>query len=94
MLSNGNPGAITYLVSLFYKPFYVTSLKRIHDLGIRGTDIYVLWSDICDKDYELMNYLLIQVPEDIIVTASSKQDYSGKKLVQNWIDKYKRGEPS
>jgi len=94
MLSGDNPGAMSYLISLLDKPFYVNSLKRIFNIGIRGTDIYVLWSDICDKDYELMDYLLTHVPSDIILDASSRQDYSGKPLVQKWIDKYVNGEPS
>ena len=94
-LADGNPGAASCLCRLLEITF-----KNPHNLpinganmlllldrwGIYGTDIYVLWNDICDGDFvkvlELLSatYLNLLNPA-VLADACSRQDRSGKSLI-------------
>lgn len=93
-LTEGNYGAINACLLLMKKgssiyPYedgfkYITNLD---DIGIYGTDIYVLWNDICQCDLGKMIGLLriaIRDPHkaDLLKDACKRQDYSGRKLLQ------------
>lgn len=90
-MSEGNPGALTCLVGImqFEKTEdlvkgikIITTLKK---LNITGTDIYVFWSDLSNKDYSIMYDLCEKCPEDVLKDACSRQDYSGIELVKEYI---------
>ena len=86
--AQGNPGALICLVGLMDIESDVTKLAiltKIQKLEIFGTDLYVLWSDISNKDYNLMEYLCRYVPEELLKDASSRQDYSGIELLKEYI---------
>ena len=58
----------------------------LDSLGIYDTDIYVLYSDICDKDVIKMMAVLRATQlglfsSPILQEACSRQDYSGRDLV-------------
>ncbi len=61
-------------------------LRMLEMLGVTGTDIYVLFNDICDRDSKKMFIVLWAVrigrydalPFSL---ACSKQDYSGKDII-------------
>ena len=86
-LSDGNPGAITCLVGLVSNnPIAgLDILPVIKEYGIKGTDLYVLWSDLCNKDYSLMQKLCKECPKEILIDACSRQDYSGRELVKEYL---------
>ena len=93
-LAQGNPGALTCLMGMMtgeiaHSIAGLVIVPVIEKLNIEGTDIYVLWSDLCGKDYDLMAHLCDQVPEEILKDACSRQDYSGRGLVSEWIQTYK-----
>jgi hypothetical protein len=94
-MSEGNPGAINAMMELYinnekidpqdaFGPF--GKLLLLDTFGIYGTDIYVLWSDICDREVVKMIAVLracqlgILSPA-ILKDASSRQDYSGKNMI-------------
>ncbi len=94
-LSEGNPGAIN-VCSLLIKeggaiyPYEdgFEYIKNLDNIGIYGTDIYVLWNDICQCDLAKMISLLriaIRDPykANLLKDACGRQDYSGRKLLQN-----------
>lgn len=90
-LSDGNPGAMTAIRGLLNDENIVHSIPiitAIDKMGIIGTDIYVLWSDLSNKDYEVMKYLCENVPIDILKSCCKKQDYSGVPIVEPYIKKY------
>lgn len=95
LLADGNPGAIRCMGELlqitmksqFYLPFSgVRVLQLLDKYGIYGTDIYVLYNDICDRDCFKVLALLSAVEigylhPAVLCEACSRQDYSGKNLI-------------
>ncbi|GAB6120989.1 hypothetical protein [Dysgonomonas termitidis] len=89
-----NPGAMEALAYLYpdtmnidpespSKWFYILLLDVY---GIYGTDIYVLYSDICGKDLAKMIAVLkaschALIGIDVIKDACSRQDYSGRAMI-------------
>jgi hypothetical protein len=94
-VADGNPGAATALMSLcstaeeidpqsFGGP--LSPLLSFDSYGIYGTDVYVLWSDICNKDNAKTLAVLRAVQlglfkESVLKDACSRQDYSGREMV-------------
>ncbi|MCV9934521.1 hypothetical protein OIU80_19750 [Flavobacterium sp. LS1R47] len=95
-MSDNNFGAIDVLMMLLQKETdnidpdnFMGGLGVIlylDTLGIYGTDIYVLYNDICDRNLvEMLSTIratqLGMFPSNILVDACGRQDYSGKKLI-------------
>lgn len=92
-MADGNPGAINALIQLYqcdadkdsaFGGF--GSILSLDTHGIYGTDVYVLWSDICGRDTVKMVAVLRSVQlglfsESILKDACSRQDRSGKDMV-------------
>lgn len=95
IMSEGNPGAIQamcdilstcqriypYLTKTGYN--YIALLDKF---GIYGTDIYVLYNDICERKVGRMLSVLKATrlgmfKLEVLQDAVSRQDYSGKDLV-------------
>ena len=93
-LSNGNPGALTMLMGIVTAkdPNILVEgtviISTLEKYKIYGTHAYVLWSDLANKNYSLMAYLCENVPKDILIDASHRQDYSGRELVKEYVDNY------
>jgi len=54
--------------------------------GIYGTDIYVFWNDICNRDISKMIAVLRAVQlglfsGEVLANACHRQDYSGRNMV-------------
>lgn len=82
-MSKGNPGAamaLTELVQL--RP---DTVLKIYAYGIQGTDIYVLYSDLCGRNPFKAADLVDKCPKDILIDACSRQDYSGRELVAPYL---------
>lgn len=94
-MSNGNPGAMNAIMEILSKGKLVDpddsmqglgSILMLDTWGIYGTDIYVLYSDICGKDLSKM-LAVIRATQlgffngNILIDACSRQDYSGRDLV-------------
>ena len=61
-------------------------MNKLENLkSIRGPNLYVLWSDLCDRNLSLVAKLCENCPSDILEDACSRQDYSGKELIKNYI---------
>lgn len=87
--AQGNPGALNFLVELlsddniqFALPI---ALKLEAIPSLRGTNLYVLYSDLCNKDMSLVCKLCQSCPNDILEDACSRQDYSGRELVKEYL---------
>ena len=89
-LSQGNPGALTFLME-FLKPENavkgIVILIKINEIpSLKGTNLYVLWSDLCQKDLDKVETLCNKCPNDILEDACSRQDYSGAELVKEYLN--------
>jgi hypothetical protein len=86
--SQGNPGALTFLM-LLQQPFntqvFTIMLKLESAKSIRGTNLYVLWSDLCGRDMDKVEALCKNCPNDILEDACNRQDYSGCDLVSKYF---------
>jgi hypothetical protein len=89
VLAQGNPGAASFLMSLFVNGELTPQGKIIYpvleEYDITGTDLYVLWSDLCHKDLDLVAHLCAECPKDTLIDACSRQDYSGRELVNEYF---------
>lgn len=100
-ICEGNPGAINACCCIIKEGIKVfpyvdgwTYILALDTLEIYGTDIYVLWSDICQRDTQKMIAALKVANMDaskanVLKDACHRQDYSGRKLLQE-DDIYKR----
>lgn len=87
--SEGNRGALTFMMNLLKQPQEISEPifeKLTRCKSIRGTNAYVLWSDLCDRDMYKVKTLYERCPDDILEDASSRQDYSGRELVKEYFD--------
>jgi len=87
--SQGNPGALTFLMEFLKSENTIKGIVIMDKLqkapSIRGANLYVLWSDLCDKDLDKVEQLCENCPTDILEDACSRQDYSGMDLVKNYL---------
>lgn len=93
-MSDGNYGAMDGLMTLLKSSHIdpdnilggIGVMLFLDTLQIYGTDIYVLYSDICDKDIVKMIAVLRAAQMGwfdaaILKDACSRQDYSGRQMV-------------
>lgn len=94
--SDGNFGALDFLMQLdghnsavfglgSRTPPKIIIKKLIDCPSIRGTNIWVLYSDLCEKDFGIVAILCKSCPNDILEDACNRQDYSGQKLVESYL---------
>lgn len=94
-MSGGNPGAIVALTEIFKRGNRIdpddfmqgmSSILLLDTYEIYGSAIYVLYSDICEKNLAKMMAVIRATQlgifsSYILKDACSRQDYSGKKLI-------------
>lgn len=85
-LACGNIGALNFLMALSGPDCPTGTLDKIELSGIIGTDLYVLWSDLCDRDMGNVIKLVDNCPLDTLKDACSRQDYSGKGLISEYLN--------
>lgn len=85
-LSKGNPGAMHFLCELIMPGIPFRTVNKVENSGIVGADLYVLWSDICEKDMKKVVQLMDDCPLPLLKDACSRQDYSGKEMVAQYFE--------
>lgn len=94
-MTNGNFGAIDALMNIIKDAPKIDPdnalggigiMLTLDTYGIYGTDIYVLYSDICGKNVTKMIACIRACQmglfdSNILKDACSRQDYSGRKLI-------------
>lgn len=87
--SEGNPGALNFLMNVINSPnrhqseVIINKLEEIR--ALKGSDLYVLYSDLCEKDLNKVEKLCANCPKDILIDACKRQDYSGIKLIEKYL---------
>ncbi len=94
-MSEDNPGALTALMECMKDGEKIDPdafmgglgvVLSLDTLGIYGTDIYVLWADICNRDTvkfiaSIRAHQLGFISGLLLTDACSRQDYTGKNLI-------------
>ena len=94
-MCEGNPGAITALMEILKCAKQVDpddfmgglgKILALDTLEIHGTNIYVLWNDICDKNTSKMIAVLRAnqlgfISDQILKDACHRQDRSGREII-------------
>jgi len=94
-MSGGNYGAWDALTRIFkhgedidpeLRNNAMLPIQALDAFGIYGTDIYVLYNDICQRDLPktlaVIKAASLQIfSSDVLKDACSRQDYSGRELV-------------
>ena len=90
-MSDGNPGAINAISLLMSQPDGVLPLHGfpclllLDTLGIYGTDIYILFSDNCNKDVVKFSGLLFAFQHGKVSGEELKRA-AGDQMRQNLLD--------
>lgn len=89
--AKGNPGALNFLTTMVHPSNAMMSssiLQKIQSISsLRGTNLYVLWSDLGDKDMKKVAEICRLVPDDVLADACSRQDYSGRDVIAPYLKK-------
>lgn len=93
-MSRGNPGAMQAMLEAGNHAKRVDPsglgwlgpILMLDALEIYGTDIYVLWADICNRNTSKFIGIIRAVQlgllsDSTLKDAASRQDYSGRKLI-------------
>jgi hypothetical protein len=87
--SKGNTGAMVFLMQLIDPENFKHALPILHKLeqctSIRGTNLYVLYSDLCNKNLAVVEKLCKDCPSETLEDACSRQDYSGLALIAPYL---------
>jgi hypothetical protein len=87
--AQGNPGALTFMMELVAPENVINiipiAIKLEEIPSLRGTNLYVLWSDLCNKDMNKVARLCKNCPNDILADACNRQDYSGRELIKPYF---------
>jgi hypothetical protein len=80
---------MSFLLQLVNSEDQVKALQIILKLkeaeSIRGTNLWVLYSDLCGKNMDAVFRLCLLCPTDVLEDACSRQDYSGRELIKPYI---------
>lgn len=94
-LSKGNPGAVTALMEIIPSkdPRCGVLLGLVHGHEeLRGSPIYVLWSDLAGRDVSKAMDILFNVPLKVLREAMLVQDYSGRQMIAPYMEKAQEGQ--
>jgi hypothetical protein len=90
--ANGNPGALTFMMEIISggtDKDYISSIQIMQKIkkcsSIRGTNLYILYSDLGDKDLRTIADICIKVPDEVLEDACNRQDYSGIELIKPYM---------
>ena len=89
-IAKGNPGA-AHALSKLVKHNLMTRMfivSKLDELKIYGTDIYVLFNDICNDNYHLLEYIVKFTEPTKLTTACSKQDRTGMYILKDEMQNY------
>lgn len=89
-MSEGNPGALTTLISLAKEPDGLMLILDLDDMNIRGLQICVGFSDVADKDFDKFKELVRKRDKDMVrkINEEMRMDNSFKERARlNRYDK-------
>jgi len=92
-VSEGNPGAMSCLISLINKNVKnIEALKMFDDMGIYGSKIYMIWNDSCARDLEKFEKTL-EMFKSGKFTVEEIQERLSKGYAEPFIEEDEEGGP-
>ena len=89
-ISEGNIGCTHALGNLVKENLmlgmYVVS--KMEELGLRGSSIYVLFNDICEYNYTLLEYIVKFTNPEKLTDACNRQDRSGQIILRDELQEW------
>jgi len=78
-LSEGNPGALVFMMDAHEKNPFATELafERMNKFGIRDSKLYILWNDCCKRDTEKTILVMLNKPAEEIIRHINPDDICG-----------------
>ena len=78
-LSEGNPGALVFMLDAHEKnPFAAeVAFERMNKFDIKGSKLYILWNDCCDRDTEKTLQIILNKPIAEIIEHINFNDVRG-----------------
>ncbi len=89
IMSQNNQGALRAIMEMI-KAKKDDILEYCAKNQIFGTNLYILFNDICNNNLDYMSYLIKNAVETEVIKYSHKQDYSGKHHFAPMLEDYKR----
>jgi hypothetical protein len=87
--SKDNPGAMMFLMKVIEPINAIHAIPIITKLTvcttIRGTNLYVLYSDLGQKNISTIALICKNCPDNVLEDACSRQDYSGVDLIRKYL---------
>ena len=85
--SQGNPGALSFLMQLDKDntDHQIILSTLFEATAIRGPKLYVLWSDLANRNLNTLYHLCRKVPIYILIDACLREDYSGRDLIEPFM---------
>lgn len=97
-LSQGNPGALECIAMLCDSKQDLVQgtnlakrteiLQFIDKYNLLGSDLYVFYADLCNKNLDVMHYIVANAPVGEIRQAASARDGSGIKIILPYLQAY------
>ena len=89
-IAQDNPGALRFAMEMLKEEnsqYLIPIGFRLNECpSIRGTNAYVLWSDLCNKDISIVAKLCdSSITNEVLEDACNRQDHSGRELVKDYI---------
>ncbi len=86
-ISKGNPGAMQAIMSISTSNFAEDIINRLNNCpSIQGTNLYVLSSDLCNNDVQMIHKLCTSsISNTELEDACSRQDYSGRAIAAKYL---------
>ena len=68
-ITEGNPGCLQFLIDAYdkYMFFAERGFQRMQDAGVKGSRLYMLWNDCCDRDTSKALYIMLNRDVDDII---------------------------
>lgn len=77
-ICEGNPGALEFMTKAYMQRENVfeteDAFRRVIDMGIKGSQLYILYNDCCERNLEFAIEVMLHFPEHIILNAINKEE--------------------
>jgi len=90
-ICQGNRGAMMFMMRLYTlngenTMKHMNILSKIERCNIKGSGLYVLYSDLGDRNIDTIELICNKVPDSVLTDACSRQDYSGRELIKPYLE--------
>ncbi|CCH01923.1 hypothetical protein FAES_3917 [Fibrella aestuarina BUZ 2] len=97
-LAADNMGAMAFLLELNHSRYNADRAIILAALTqmptVKGPDLYVLWSTLCDRNVDTVVHLVRHCPFEVLAQACARYDQSSRELVAPYLPLSHRSRPN